>query len=336
MTIGDARGLPFEDAGFDLVTLFTVLSSLANGTHAELALRQAFRVVSPGGLLVVWEPRLPNPLNPHTVFIGDRILNRALAAARRVKFEPRPFCRRWPAGSALLPTPRTHCSPGSRRFARTGWCAHGSRAAHGLIRATNLRPYSERSLKLTLTAILGAAITCGCLVALALGSGRPPAVAPATAAGPTIVSLEFDHALSDALPGVELANSLGMKVTLFALSGRIGLPGYMTVAQLQQLQDQGDEIGGHTIDHKDLSQLPRAAQRHEICGDRAALEADGLDVTDFAYPYGHFNAATPGIVRSCGYQSARGAGGLASPGGCYGPCRPSRASPPRIPGSRAP
>lgn len=186
-------------------------------------------------------------------------------------------------------------------------------------------------------------VVTGVAAALSLAGGhravaRPEPAGPTrarTAAAPTTptttVSLEFDHAFTDALPGVELANASGMKVTLFAMSGRVGLPTYMTVAQLQTLQAAGDEIGGHTIDHQDLSMLSPAAQRHEICDDRTALEGDGLNVIDFAYPYGHFDAATPGVVRSCGYESARGTGGLASQGGCYGACPNVETIPPADP-----
>jgi peptidoglycan/xylan/chitin deacetylase (PgdA/CDA1 family) len=140
----------------------------------------------------------------------------------------------------------------------------------------------------------------------------------------TVVSIEFDHAFTDALPAVELANRLGIRVTLFAMSGRLGRPGYLSADQLVTLQAAGNEIGGHTIDHEDLSQLPPAAQQQAVCGDRAALLADGLDVTDFAYPYGHLDTATPAIVRGCGYESARGVGGLAAPA-CIGGCRGPRA-----------
>ena len=61
------------------------------------------------------------------------------------------------------------------------------------------------------------------------------------------------------------------------------------------------------------------------------LEADGLDVTDFAYPYGYLNRYTPGIVRACGYESARIAGGLGAHGGCPNPCPPAETIPPRDP-----
>jgi len=115
------------------------------------------------------------------------------------------------------------------------------------------------------------------------------------------------------------------------MSGRVGTPTYMTIAQLQALQAAGDEIGGHTINHPDLAELSDSAAREEVCGDRAALQADGLDVTDFAYPYGEFNNATPAIVRSCGYQSARGVGGVEPQGGCYDICLYAETVPPAEP-----
>ena len=162
-----------------------------------------------------------------------------------------------------------------------------------------------------------------------LAGGAGPQAHPTYS--PTVVSLEFDHAFTDQLPAVQAANSRGMKVTLFAMSGRLGMTGYMTAAQLLALQAQGNEIGGHTINHPDLAELSPAAQRYEICDDRIALEADGLDVTDFAYPYGYLNRYTPGIVRACGYESARIAGGLGAHGGCPNPCPPAETIPPRDP-----
>jgi len=154
---------------------------------------------------------------------------------------------------------------------------------------------------------------------------------PASHNGATVVSLEFDDATSDQLAGVQLAAAYGMKVTLFAPSGLLGTPGFIDPGQLSELEARGNEIGGHTVDHKDLSQLPPAEQRHQICDDRTALEADGVKVTDFAYPSGNWTAETPGIVRACGYESARDDGGLRSEGGCTGSCPAVESIPPADP-----
>jgi glycosyltransferase involved in cell wall biosynthesis/ubiquinone/menaquinone biosynthesis C-methylase UbiE len=78
---GDARRLPFEGGRFEVVSLFTVLSSLADRADAVLALHEARRVLAPGGVLLVWEPRLPNPLNRSTQLVTKRLVRDALADA---------------------------------------------------------------------------------------------------------------------------------------------------------------------------------------------------------------------------------------------------------------
>jgi ubiquinone/menaquinone biosynthesis C-methylase UbiE len=79
---GDARALPSEPQSFDVVTLFTVLSSLANAADAERAIGEARRVLRPSGALLIWEPRVRNHLNRATIPIGAALLERALAGAR--------------------------------------------------------------------------------------------------------------------------------------------------------------------------------------------------------------------------------------------------------------
>jgi ubiquinone/menaquinone biosynthesis C-methylase UbiE len=56
---GDAGQLPVPDASCSLVTLFTVLSSMGSASEAAAALREARRVLAPGGAVAVWEPRWP-------------------------------------------------------------------------------------------------------------------------------------------------------------------------------------------------------------------------------------------------------------------------------------
>jgi ubiquinone/menaquinone biosynthesis C-methylase UbiE len=56
--VGDVRALPYGDGRFDAVFLLTVLSSLP---ATSAAMREALRVLAPGGRLVIWEPRVPTP-----------------------------------------------------------------------------------------------------------------------------------------------------------------------------------------------------------------------------------------------------------------------------------
>jgi SAM-dependent methyltransferase len=73
----DARALPFEDGGFAVVLLFTVLSSLVENEDVRRALSDSRRVLRPGGLLLVYEPRLPSPLNRRVHRISGRDLDSA-------------------------------------------------------------------------------------------------------------------------------------------------------------------------------------------------------------------------------------------------------------------
>ena len=74
---GDARALELDDDGFALVLLFTVLSSLPTSEAIEAALAEAMRVLAPGGLFLIYEPRVTNPFNRHTRRLRDGELDAA-------------------------------------------------------------------------------------------------------------------------------------------------------------------------------------------------------------------------------------------------------------------
>jgi ubiquinone/menaquinone biosynthesis C-methylase UbiE len=76
--VADARRLPFPDRSFDVVLMLTLLSSLAAASSVASALTEARRVLAPGGALLIYEPRVPNPLNRHTVFVSRRLLRTGL------------------------------------------------------------------------------------------------------------------------------------------------------------------------------------------------------------------------------------------------------------------
>ena len=127
---------------------------------------------------------------------------------------------------------------------------------------------------------------------------------------PLTISLTFDDGSSDqyALRSILIEHS--MRATFYISSGAVGMPGYMSWDQLAELAADGNEIGGHTVDHLKLTTLSASEATRQIADDRQALMRHGLTVTNFAYPYGDHNPAVEAIVQASGYSSARRAWGL--------------------------
>jgi len=127
---GDVRKLPYDDASFDVVLLFTVLSSLGGPQDVGMALREAGRVMRPDATLLIYEPRYPNPLNRHTARIPVGLVREALGPV-----EERPVTV-WPPVARRL---GRFTEPVYRRLAGRRWAT-----SHRLL------AYRNRSPKLSL------------------------------------------------------------------------------------------------------------------------------------------------------------------------------------------
>ena len=76
---GNAGALPWPDACFDVTVLSMVLSSILDRSLAAQVLREARRVTAPGGVVAVYDTRLPNPRNADVRAVGRRELADGLA-----------------------------------------------------------------------------------------------------------------------------------------------------------------------------------------------------------------------------------------------------------------
>jgi len=75
-------------------------------------------------------------------------------------------------------------------------------------------------------------------------------------------------------------------------------------AQLEQLADEGWEIGAHTRTHPHLTKLDDAALDDELAGARADLERLlGRPCTSIAYPYGDVDARVIRAAAAAGYEA---------------------------------
>ena len=62
---GNGEQIDFPDRWFDIVTVFTVFSSILDHGMAENVARDIGRVLGPGGIIIWYDMRYPNPWNPN-------------------------------------------------------------------------------------------------------------------------------------------------------------------------------------------------------------------------------------------------------------------------------
>jgi peptidoglycan/xylan/chitin deacetylase (PgdA/CDA1 family) len=153
-------------------------------------------------------------------------------------------------------------------------------------------------------------------------AGRPPA-------SRTVVSFTFDDGDVDQMAAAQVLHQYGMGGTFYIITGVVGTPNYMTLADLHTLAAQGDEVTGHTVSHLEVPHVTVAEARRQICDGRDTLLGWGFHSTSFAYPGGVYSPATESIAGECGFNSARIVVGLRSPG-CP-TCAVAETIPPRNP-----
>ncbi len=120
------------------------------------------------------------------------------------------------------------------------------------------------------------------------------------------VVLTFDDGYDDnykyALP---LLKKYNFHATFNILTGSIGKTEYMTEDQLKELVAAGNELGGHSISHPDLSKLEASELEKEVSESKKTLEQiSGQPVVSFCYPAGKFSEEAEQAVKSAGYKLA--------------------------------
>ena len=115
---GNAAELPFPSGQFSLVLLFTVISSVQSPAMSQALAGEAARVLRPGGAVLWYDLRRPNPWNPEVRAVSRGELQRLFPGFRQ-ELAPAtllpPLARRLGAATpqlypllAALPCLRTH------------------------------------------------------------------------------------------------------------------------------------------------------------------------------------------------------------------------------------
>lgn len=138
---------------------------------------------------------------------------------------------------------------------------------------------------------------------------KPPAVKPVKAnpaAPPVIKSIPTDQKIvfitiddgAEKDPRfLEMARDMGVPFTMFLNDSYVRQdPEYF-----RQLQEMGNTVQNHTLDHPNLNTLGAEAQKREICGNADRIEqVYGQRPYLFRPPFGNYNATTEQVAGECG------------------------------------
>lgn len=101
----------------------------------------------------------------------------------------------------------------------------------------------------------------------------------------------------------------GFKAVYFIMTVSIGRKGkfvdYMTKEQIKQLSDDGNVIGSHTYDHKNFKKYQGKDWEEQLDKPTKKLEEiTGKKMTEFAYPFGLWNAEGFPELKKRGFRMA--------------------------------
>lgn len=119
------------------------------------------------------------------------------------------------------------------------------------------------------------------------------------------VCITFDDGCeTDLISAAPVLKEFGFGGTFYAVSGFIGKPGYLSVAQLGELQSQGFEIGCHSMSHPYLPDLDDAGLQREIAEAKVMLEQMlGTPVQHFSCPGGRYDHRVAHVAKIAGFAT---------------------------------
>jgi len=124
-----------------------------------------------------------------------------------------------------------------------------------------------------------------------------------------VISIAFDDNYIDQYDyAFPLLQVRGITGTFYAVKNQLRDfsfdSSYMSIAELKELQDNGNEIGSHSVTHTTFTYLSDNQIRQECSESKQILEDNGLVVANFAYPNGVTNDHIDSIVDDY-YRSGR-------------------------------
>src|SRR5487761_183875 len=119
------------------------------------------------------------------------------------------------------------------------------------------------------------------------------------------VGITFDDGCeTDYLVAAPILKEAGFGATFYVIAGFLGRSGYLNAEQVRALNEDGFEVGCHSMTHAYLTELDAKRLEEEVVASKDRLEqTSGRRVEHFSCPGGRWNAAISECCRRAGYRS---------------------------------
>jgi peptidoglycan/xylan/chitin deacetylase (PgdA/CDA1 family) len=119
------------------------------------------------------------------------------------------------------------------------------------------------------------------------------------------VCITFDDGCeTDWIAAAPMLAELGFHATSYVTAGFLGQDGYLSTAQLRELDSTGFEIGCHSMTHAYLSDISELELKHEIVDAKDRIEQIlGHAIQHFSCPGGRYDERSLATARSAGFKT---------------------------------
>ena len=94
-----------------------------------------------------------------------------------------------------------------------------------------------------------------------------------------------DGMLSQYTYAKPILDKYNFKATFYIICNKVDKENRMNWNDIHILEEEGHEIGSHSMNHKKLSKLSDEEMIYEIIESKRCLQENGFDVTSFSFPY---------------------------------------------------
>jgi len=119
------------------------------------------------------------------------------------------------------------------------------------------------------------------------------------------IGITFDDGTeTDLLAAAPILHQAGFNATFYVTCGWLGRPGHLSTSQLNELSNQGFEIGCHSMTHAYLSDMDDRGLQFEIAEAKSRLEQIiGKSIKHFSCPGGRYDERVAKVARAAGYKT---------------------------------